>query len=396
MDSRFDDLFVGVAVIIDDEVNDNKSTISKIVSQISSLNIPILKYDKMPSDEEIKHFANLSFVLLDWKLETESLPTGGHSAELEKENDDNIRNFIKKLKEVCYCPILIFSNEEASALEMKLTEFAIIKEKKPSNIFIQNKSDLQITDSFKSKIVSWMKKTPSVYLLKEWEIEYHKSKTKLFYELQEIDPCWPMIMLKCYVKDDTEPRIEFRDLIARNIFGRMTEFAFNTKLIDMSSTAINKNELRMIIEGTKIIKKDENKKPMTGDIYRKDGSEPEETEYYINIRAQCDLLREEDPYIYLLKGKQLIQNSSGKITEAKFEHGEFQQRVNHEIISFIDDGKIIEFQFKEFSIKKFSSLETEQLKKIGRLIPPYITRIQQRFSHYFQRQGLPSIPVEAI
>ena len=34
--------------------------------------------------------------------------------------------------------------------------------------------------------------------------------------------------------------------------------------------------------------------------------------------------------------------------------------------------------------------------RIGRLLPPYITRVQQKYAHYLQRQGLPRIPKQAI
>jgi hypothetical protein len=35
-------------------------------------------------------------------------------------------------------------------------------------------------------------------------------------------------------------------------------------------------------------------------------------------------------------------------------------------------------------------------KRIGRLLPPYITRIQQLFGLYFQRIGLPRTPDEIL
>ena len=66
-------LFSGVAVVIDDEVNDSSSNINKIVAQIESAKIPVLKYTSLPEDDIVSHFQNLSFLLLDWRLIKDSV-----------------------------------------------------------------------------------------------------------------------------------------------------------------------------------------------------------------------------------------------------------------------------------------------------------------------------------
>jgi len=35
-------------------------------------------------------------------------------------------------------------------------------------------------------------------------------------------------------------------------------------------------------------------------------------------------------------------------------------------------------------------------RRIGRLLPPYITRLQQKYAFYLQRQALPAIPEKAM
>ena len=57
------------------------------------------------------------------------------------------------------------------------------------------------------------------------------------------------------------------------------------------------------------------------------------------------------------------------------------------------DGKILSFSLRKLSIKKWNEIKDNRQ---GRLLPPYITKIQQKYSAYIQRQGLPSIPKEAI
>ena len=55
-----------------------------------------------------------------------------------------------------------------------------------------------------------------------------------------------------------------------------------------------------------------------------------------------------------------------------------------------DNGKIIKFRL-DLEVKKFKDLKD---KRIGRVLPPYITKIQQKCSHYIIREGTMPIPKE--
>lgn len=59
-------LFNGIAVIIDDEVNQIETSISKIRNIIINKNIPVAVYDDIPQLEVIPSLSNASFVILDW------------------------------------------------------------------------------------------------------------------------------------------------------------------------------------------------------------------------------------------------------------------------------------------------------------------------------------------
>lgn len=53
----------------------------------------------------------------------------------------------------------------------------------------------------------------------------------------------------------------------------------------------------------------------------------------------------------------------------------------------------IEFERKEIWVETHAELKN---KRPGRLLHPYLTRIQQRYALYLQRQGLPRIPDGAV
>ena len=68
-----ENLSSGIAVVIDDELDDDKANINNLVSQIEKQNMPCLKYKELPEESVIDHFEGISFLLLDWKLQADLL-----------------------------------------------------------------------------------------------------------------------------------------------------------------------------------------------------------------------------------------------------------------------------------------------------------------------------------
>ena len=76
----------------------------------------------------------------------------------------------------------------------------------------------------------------------------------------------------------------------------------------------------------------------------------------------------------------------------KYQNGHFEERV-WECISFSTyERESIRFMLNRVTMKRYREVGT---KRVVWLLHPYLTRIQQRFSLYLQRQGLPRISLEA-
>lgn len=399
---NMEELFSGVAVVIDDEVNDSSANINKIIAQIEAAKIPVLKYTSLPEGDIVGHFQNLSFLLLDWRLikdnvSNEEIEEGVTMPDGLQEYDatENLA-FIESLNRNCFCPVFLFTNEDTSSIDIKLKEKGLVADDRPSNLFVQSKSDLQDKGTLFNKVSEWLKETPSIYVLKEWEKEYQSCKTKLFSELHSINPSWPTIMWKNFEADGANKSLEMGELISRNLHSRMTPFEFKNDILDKESN-VPRDELRKVLEGERFLKATSlhDGDIGTGDLFKEEYQDNGETKvrYYLNIRAQCDLVRDDDPQLFLLSGYILEQNEKGKIPNISFNQGQYLEKPNHAVVAFIDDGKIIEFKFSDFVIKNWSEIKTT---RTGRLLPPYINRIQQRYSLYMQRQGLPRIPNAAI
>ncbi|RYE26611.1 MAG: hypothetical protein EOP48_35065 [Sphingobacteriales bacterium] len=108
-------------------------------------NIPVLKLDSIPSNDElIGNLQNISFVLLDWRFENSVRLDGVRlPAHLEAFQAQENLDFIKKLLAVCFCPIFIFTNDNVDDIKALLTEAGLYFENKPNNIFLKSKGDLQ-------------------------------------------------------------------------------------------------------------------------------------------------------------------------------------------------------------------------------------------------------------
>ena len=395
------ELFKGIAIVIDNEVNNQKANIHYILDQINQKNIPFLAYQTLPTDEIIANFKDLSFLLLDWDLTTDS-STSDTIQEgvifpdtLKKSGTDENINFIKKLTHICFCPIFIFSNVDINVIINKLEENRIYSKDKPNHIFVKSKSDLTEKMMLFKEIEKWVRCNPSIYVLKEWENEYQKSKNRMFVEFQKLSPVWPKIMWKTYGDDGANNSLELGELITRNLHTRMTPFEFSDEILSLKEEIIDRIELCRVLEGERFLLNTNlhNDNIAPGDVFKVSSC------YYVNIRAACDLFPDrnkkddnlDDVQLYLLKGFALSEKQVNHKFSEKYGH--FDEHDNQVIIFPILDGKTIDFQFKNLEIMKWAELRD---KRIGRVLPPYITRIQQKYAQYIQRQGLPRTPREAV
>ena len=217
----------------------------------------------------------------------------------------------------------------------------------------------------------------------------------MFTELQKLSPIWPEIMWQTFGDDGVNKSLELGELISRNLQTRMEPFGFSDEILKKSEREINKSELRNVLEGERFLKSDQlhENDLAPGDVFKIS------SDYYINIRAACDLFPNrsienpsyDDIKLYLLKGTNL---SPEKVKEAFNEkYGHFSEIDSQAIVFPINDGKAIDFRFKELKIERWADVKNN---RIGRILPPYINRIQQKYSLFMQRQGLPRIPIDAV
>lgn len=376
------ELFSGIGVVIDDEINEDTRTpngIQKIISSLKKNHIPLLEFGELP-DEFIKQFHSISFLILDWNLSgTDDIP--------QAIIDDNI-DFLKQLHKVCYVPVFIFSDESIHDIEVALYTHYIDCAKEP--IFIKKKNEVDTAEKLFTEITNWLKKTPPAYLLKEWEKANREAKTEMLWALTNAHPAWPQVLKKSIDDDGGDRNFELLYLLQNNLSNRMNPVVLDEEFLSNELIeAVNKEDLRQILECERFIPNEKlPKHPFAGDIYVIEGN------YYLNIRPDCDIIREKKE-LYLLKGIIIDENNINK-RECKdnipFAHGEFTEKKNFCYVAFVH-GKIMKFSYRKLEIMRWTNIENN---RIGRLLPPYISKIQQQYASYLQRIGLPSLPEKAI
>lgn len=375
-------LFSGIGVVIDEAINAKESQpngIQKIVQSLNDKNIPVLTYEELPNEETLSKLHSISFVILDWNLSgVQPIP--------QATVDDNI-DFLQKLKETCFVPIFIFSDEDSHTIEVNLSEKGITALNSP--IFIKKKDELNTAEKLFNEIEEWMKQTPSVYVLKEWEKAMREAKTTMMSDLSSIHPSWPSVLAESVQSDGGDCSWELMNSLQSNLSYRIAVPQFDNTIIEIKKEGITKGDIRKVLECERFIP---NPKlpdyPFAGDIYLIENC------YYVNIRPDCDIIREKKD-LYLLKGNVIDETkiNSEEIDERIiFNQGSFQERINNCIVAFVE-GKILSFSLRKLTIKKWNEIKDDRQ---GRLLPPFITKIQQKYSAYLQRQALPAIPQEAI
>lgn len=431
-------LFQGIAVIFDDEISNPTSTISTIKEIIQSKNIPVAVYKEMPRQEIIPALSNASFVILDWDYTNSELSVDGDErlsipAELKAEQDQNLIQFIRELLRFVFIPVFIFTSKSVDSIKTTLRDAGLWNDNKENRIFIKQKNDISSENLLFGAIEGWLKAMPSVYVLKEWEKNISRSKNAMFLDLYGYSPNWVKIIWDMLKEDTIENHREFGEFVTRTLNNRIGVYTFDEEIISAQKD-ISPEELRRVVEGERYLAYDvQPEQAYTGDLFKEGGK------YYLNIRAQCDLSRMDErgvynPLLYCIEGKKLrskdivtedirmttegtlvfgagkrfsldnmreICKDEAKIQDfnknfAKhrngifFRKGVFLERNDKVIIGCVAGEQALQFDL-DICIKEYN---TEKDKRIGRILHPYITRIQQKCSQNMVREGIMPMPKE--
>lgn len=304
---------------------------------------------------------------------------------IEKENENCIVDFLKRILDKCFLPIFIFSNKSEESIINVLKEKRIIKDNISRPIFVKSKSDIVQDNNVLvfQKIEEWINAMPSIYVLKEWDRAFSNAKTNLFKELLAGDAYWPQVLWETSTLDGVNANEELAQVLTQNILARMQPVQFEKDKVIKENIQSETLKVQTILKAQRFTENIDIESSNTGDFFDING------QCKINIRPACDCVgRNGMKKVYLIN----CQPFNPKI-DFQVQYGNFSERNNEAKIGPLYKNKFYTFSFKEIEIVEYDKIK--QYKK-GRILMPFITYITEKYSLYIQRQGLPRIPKIAI
>jgi len=399
MDTK--ELMAGIAVVIDDALweepsgeedgNGSGDRIGKIVEWFEQeWELPFVKSNALPKRAAWPNLLRAaSFVLLDWRL------WGRGGDVLKQQMLEDIKQFLVAARE-SLVPVFILTNEDTNdvILELgKLPKGVYAEGSEETNfVFVERKSEMWSgTEVDIGKLTNWVFGNTSVYAMKAWERALQEAKDELFRAMCDRNMHWPRVFWQSYVTDGAQPSASLTSLINDSLCGRMRSDGFEEEHLQGDYSGVSGVQLRGLIaeasfRAANVLSAEEVR---SGDLF-----EGETRKYWLNVRPDCDCIPRdggsvEDVDLYCVEGKRLSRGELRKL----FKNGHFEERVSQSVVFAVDHGRSILFDFGKFRVWKYSKLRE---KRLGRLLHPYITRVQQRHALYMKRQALPRVPGAAV
>ncbi|PPT92698.1 hypothetical protein XaraCFBP7407_19505 [Xanthomonas arboricola pv. arracaciae] len=385
-------LFSGVAVIIDDQADTGKEPgITAILDTIRAAGGLAIVHQSLPKTSVLRNYSNVAFVMMDWDLSPPEVKLSDEQkAGLYQDNVE----FIRALGAHRHTPVVIFTNENINDVQAVLEVHEDMRNHLESGrILLKDKGE--VGDQIYVVLNKWAAEVPSVYTLKTWEQESVRALNELFMDLHDRSPHWPVMLWESYSKDGPTPADDLGKLITRLVASRMDQLPLD--LTHFVSDIDEKHEqnpekyektLQLVLSGERFLdaKRLHVSSSAPGDVFQ----QPKATRtIWVNIRPECDAVRREGvekyPDLYLLKGE-LVDQSKIDIGE---KYGEIRDRDDQFTIYAMLDGKSYRFGFKDMEIKPRA--DWIAFRK-GRLLPPFSTRLQQKYAAYLQRSGVSAVP----
>lgn len=393
---NIEDLFAGIGVVIDDKVFSTNEQDDRIVTIVKELEIvrkfPLVKYAVLPEDDVLSKLSNISFLLLDWEIDAREDILGENGldvplgVEFKAEQERRVIDIVQKILKTSLIPVFIFSNQDIDTIKRKLTDADVNLDK--SQVFIKSKSELVEEGALFGKIGEWVDGVSGVYVAKAWEHAFLKAKNQFFVEMANNTSHWPKVIFNAATDDSTDPGEEITQAISQNVISRMRPINLSQEQIIKDTQTPSREEVIGIMKGQFFLEKASNAS-MVGDFYKKKSGE-----FYMNIRPTCDCIEgreNSDGLVYLLRCSRLSDNQAGGYYLK--DDGHFTETIRCAIVGPLYENKFYRIDFSKVEIVEYSQWKE---KKVGRILPPIINHIAERYGLYVQRQALPRIPKEII
>lgn len=323
-------LFKGIAVVIDDDIDKEESTISKIIKEIENdYDIRFMKLDKIPEVDSIEAFSETVIIILDWLLtpispQKVSEPGVQPGAALNQNYDDLKIDLIEQFLQRSLAPIFVLTDNPPAA--QNVLQNSKVEAYVGGRIIVESKSRVQGAQQIQQFLQGWLMKNHESYVLKEWEVKAEEAKHDFFQAFGPDDVSWvDALWERLKIDDDAECSNMLGEYLTRCIVNNMEDIDFDESILN--------NQNQSMASGNEAIKKLVNIQtvkwskegncpdhPHAGDLfYSTDG---DHHKFMLSIRADCDYSRNSGKDLLYLKGQPISRQELEKAKSKIDENGE--------------------------------------------------------------------------
>ena len=386
----------GIGVIIDDKVplsedEQTGDTICEIVGQLHNDGISLLKYRGIPTQGEWDNFGNVSFLLIDWSL----LPSMvGDTA--NKKMKKKICDFIKAIHRKAFAPILVFSNHDDAEIKRSLKNNGIEVDVPNAYVLVRPKSEMNAleedgTSKLFNEINTWIQATPAIKLFTTWGNDVLTARNQMFAEFYNKSHNWPSLLWNAYKEDADDPSYGLSQVMFDNLRGRVRSNISEMPNVvpDDGAFAALKDVLALTVMLPSSILSDDQVR--CGDLFKEKSGR-----FWLVVSCDCDCIvhngeSEESTFVQVVKVDGGCKPDSEKMKNRFSKKYGLEHQANQSYL-FPIDGKCYCVTYPSLKMMKLS--EFDMGKRVGRVLPPYITDIRQRLAQWNQRVGFPKLPIE--
>jgi hypothetical protein len=389
-------LLSGPVVFIDDEIEQGESLASELLKAIQASGRPVLASASLPPtelrQEWFAHWQTLSFVVIDWDLSPGSNGAMGSST-LSGFERRKLFDFLEQLMAVIYCPVFIISREDVDDIRQQVKD-------NPKMLNRAGEVDTRIAafpkqalmDDIVEHLTARVQASPALSVLRTWEQEFDAARNRLFLDFNNMEPDWPVYVWRTALDDHVDPAFELSSVISSNLLTRVNPVAFDDGIIQGHDAEVSGAAMRKVSQGRTFVDESRLSDRMVfpGDIFKLDPDNAEEV--WINISPVCQtVLRpgaaggEPEPvHLHLIRGRRVDVSSKSKFTKLE----SVGKGPTGDVIHTLLEEAPYHFEFRDASLRLWEDVKAF---RIGRLLTPYVTRLQQKHSAYLQAEGLPRV-----
>jgi hypothetical protein len=381
----------GPVVFIDDQLNDELTDASKLAAQIRDSGRPLATYTALPPIDHQTHWRSLGFVVLDWDLVPGSPGMIGSST-LSDFQRQELFAWLTLFMSQIFCPVFIVSAEDTADISRQVSENqALERAASTGRIAVFSKSSL--LDDFVGYLENWVASRPALTALNIWANELESASNRLFLDMDDLAPDWPAYVWSNAKADGVDPSFELASVLSANLLHRIDPLSFEVPAIAEYTGELTRPAMRRVLQGRTALPGNRLYPTMVqpGDLF----SDEDGNVLWLNVTPACHTVlnrpaspgEEPEPaavILHLVKGTRLERPGSksafGKLKE--------KDGPNGAVVHAVLDDAPVHFDFKDPQISTWGELEA---RRIGRLLPPYITLIQQRHAAFLMNEGLPRV-----